>query len=183
MTIHLPSRTGFEPYADDDIDLDHIPGIPRGSRLLAPLGALLGGAASGVVVGVCAGPIGLRVGAGVGATVALIACLSMRTRRPRPVDRFRSHEATPRARPHRFWQLLLRLVGWGILVLGVVAGLMTYLVMNDDRLNAVNPVSPLWPCVVCLAFLAIGSAILLPSRPPEREIPRVRIMRTNRRSS
>jgi hypothetical protein len=120
---------------------DSVPGVPRGSRLLAPIGALGGGAIAGAVLGISAGPVGLRVGAGVGAFFALVAYLAVRPRRRRvaqpSVDfvlpaRDSVHTVDCRRR-HPLLRFVACLAGLALTLVGAAGGVIAALLVADGR--------------------------------------------------
>jgi hypothetical protein len=163
-TSDFHGRGRFSSLDEDPGDL-RIPGVPRGSGLLAPLGALLGGGVSGVVVGVSAGPIGLRIGAAVGALISLVGYLALRSRTARddayPLPARASRVAVVRrTRPRPVLRFFLRTLGCISGVLGLAAAAMTGLLMNDER---ATETTILWACTFSVGLLLMAAAILWPA--------------------
>jgi hypothetical protein len=170
--FHGSSRlSGF----DVDPGSLRIPGVPRGSAALAPLGALIGGALGGMALGLSAGPIGLRVGAGAGSTVALLGYIVLRRRRAAPPSE-RTHERTPahaarRSRASSLLRFVTQLLGWTLGVIGLAAAAVTGLLIADERASETLTLR-VWG--ISTVLLVVGGSLLwcLPRTTPRTVGPR-----------
>jgi hypothetical protein len=164
MTHHWDTDASDPAGLDFALDDETVPGIPRGSKALAPLGALAGGGLAGLVLGISGGPMGVRVGAGIGAAIGLLAYVAVRSRRSR------ASAARP-ARSHPVLRFFALLLGVLLTLTGVGTAILIGLFLGDDRIG--GPTT-LGMAVFSAALLVAGSAVLWPSARRTRDTRQTR---------